>query len=85
MQHSELNIVAWAKHGIVGRGVLLDYVSYVKRHNIRYDPLDHHAVTLNVAKSIAKDCNFEFQAGDIVLLRTGKCHIFSWGWTLISY
>jgi hypothetical protein len=63
--------VAWAKAGIVGRGVLLDYPSYAARNGIKINPLDHYAVSLKVAKEMAKECGFEFQAGDIILLRTG--------------
>ncbi|KAL5421411.1 hypothetical protein PMIN04_005572 [Paraphaeosphaeria minitans] len=66
-----LGIQAWAKHGFVGRGVLIDFVSYAAKNNIEYDPLDFYAVPLKTAKQIAKECKFEFQAGDIVLLRTG--------------
>jgi hypothetical protein len=55
----------------VGRGVLIDFVSYVARNNLEYDPLDFYAISLKTAKQIAKECNFDFQAGDIVLLRTG--------------
>lgn len=55
----------------MGRGVLIDYVSFVERNSIKYDPLDWHAVSLKVAKQIASDCGFELQAGDIIFLRTG--------------
>lgn len=47
-------------------------MSYAERNNIKYDPLDFYAVPLKVAKQIAEESNFEFQAGDIMLLRTGK-------------
>jgi hypothetical protein len=67
-----LTIAAWAKEGIVGRGVLIDYVSYAKRNGIDYNPLDYYAVPLKIAKQIAEECKFEFQAGDIIFLRTGK-------------
>ncbi|KAF2805370.1 putative cyclase [Mytilinidion resinicola] len=66
-----LGIQAWAKAGIVGRGVLLDFVSYAARNGMKYDPLDHYAVSLAIAKEMAKECGFEFRAGDIILLRTG--------------
>jgi hypothetical protein len=63
---------AWAKEGIVGRGVLIDFVSYAKRKGIAYDPLGFYAVSLNIVKEIAQECKFDFQAGDIIFLRTGK-------------
>src|SRR5881227_3334708 len=65
------NFSAWAKAGIVGRGVLIDFVAYAERNGIKYDPLDSYAIPLKVAKQIASECNFSFQAGDIILLRTG--------------
>ncbi|KAF2691457.1 putative cyclase [Lentithecium fluviatile CBS 122367] len=68
---TRLGIHAWAKQGIVGRGVLIDFVSYAERNKIEYDPLDYYAVSLKTAKQIAEECKFEFQAGDIILLRTG--------------
>jgi hypothetical protein len=68
---TSLTCLAWAKHGLVGRGVLIDFVSYAAKNNLEYDPLDFYAIPLKTAKQIAKDSNFDFQAGDIVLLRTG--------------
>ncbi|KAF2741542.1 putative cyclase [Polyplosphaeria fusca] len=68
---SRLGIQAWAREGIVGRGVLIDFVSYAQRKGIKYDALGHHAVSLKTVHEIASECNFAFQAGDIILLRTG--------------
>ncbi|KAF1973094.1 putative cyclase [Bimuria novae-zelandiae CBS 107.79] len=68
---SGMGIQAWAKRGLVGRGVLIDFVSYAARNNIQYDPLDFYAVSLPIVKQIAKECSYDFQAGDIILLRTG--------------
>lgn len=65
-------MTAWAKQGIVGRGVLIDFVSFAKRNGIEYDPLEFYAVPLKIAKKIAEECKFEFQAGDIICLRTGE-------------
>ncbi|KAF2000730.1 putative cyclase [Amniculicola lignicola CBS 123094] len=73
---STLGIHAWAKAGIVGRGVLLDFVSFAKKHKIEYDPLDWYAVSLKHAKQMAQECKFEFQAGDIIFLRTGFTDAF---------
>ncbi|OAL49389.1 putative cyclase [Pyrenochaeta sp. DS3sAY3a] len=68
---SQLGIHAWQKQGIVGRGVLLDFVAYAARNGIKYDPLDFYAISLQTVKQIAQDCKLEFQPGDIILLRTG--------------
>ncbi|KAH7380741.1 hypothetical protein BKA66DRAFT_587019 [Pyrenochaeta sp. MPI-SDFR-AT-0127] len=67
----------YSNQGIVGRGVLLDFASYAIRNEIKYDPLEFYAIALNVAKQIAKDCKFSFQAGDIILLRTGFTSAFA--------
>ncbi|CAO2647837.1 Nn.00g087590.m01.CDS01 [Neocucurbitaria sp. VM-36] len=74
---SRLGIHAWAKQGIVGRGVLIDFVSYAARKGIKYDPLDYYAITLEDAKQIAEECNYQFRAGDIILLRTGFTNAFA--------
>lgn len=66
------SLTAWAKQGIVGRGVLVDFVSYAARNNIKYDPLDNYYITLDTVQKIAAECNFAFRAGDIILLRTGQ-------------
>jgi kynurenine formamidase len=68
---------AWAEQGIVGRGVLIDFVSYAARDSILYDPLDHYAIPLSALKQIAQECNITFQPGDILLLRTGFTAAFS--------
>lgn len=73
---SRLGIQAWAKQGIVGRGVLIDFKSYAERNNIEYNPLEYYAVPLKVAKEIAAESNFSFQAGDIIFLRTGFTSAF---------
>jgi kynurenine formamidase len=68
---TKLGIQAWAKQGIVGRGVLVDFVSYAKRNSINYNPTGFFAVSLSTFKEIAKESNFTFHAGDIIFLRTG--------------
>lgn len=61
----------WAKQGIVGRGVLIDYVRYSKQYNLEYDPWSAKAITVDTIQEIAASCNIVFQPGDILLLRTG--------------
>ena len=58
----------------MGRGVLIDFVSFAGRNGIVYDPLGYYAVSLKTAKQIAKEAGFEFQPGDIIFLRTGNYH-----------
>ncbi|OAL00469.1 putative cyclase [Phaeosphaeriaceae sp. SRC1lsM3a] len=71
-----LGTQAWQKQGIVGRGVLIDFVSYAARNNITYDPLGHHAISLSTFKEIAQESNIKLQPGDIILLRTGFTSAF---------
>jgi hypothetical protein len=55
----------------VGRGVLLDYVAYAARHNITYDPMSRHAISLTVLKDIAKEQKVSCHPGDILIVRSG--------------
>ncbi|OAA63601.1 hypothetical protein SPI_03764 [Niveomyces insectorum RCEF 264] len=67
-----LGIENWTKRGgIVGRGVLLDYVAYAARKGISYSPMSAHAITVDELDEIARDSGVTFRPGDILLLRTG--------------
>ncbi|KAH8657688.1 putative cyclase-domain-containing protein [Xylariales sp. PMI_506] len=69
---SPIGIEAWSRQGIVGRGVLIDFAAYAKRHNIAgYDAAGRSEIKLDDVKAIAKECRVEFQPGDILILRTG--------------
>lgn len=62
----------WSKRGgIVGRGVLLDYVSFAARHNIEYDPMSRHCICLSDIEKMAEEQSLTFHPGDILLIRTG--------------
>lgn len=64
--------VVWSNAGgIVGRGVLLDYVAYAKRHNINYDPTDKFTFSEKDLDKIAEESNITFRNGDILLVRSG--------------
>jgi hypothetical protein len=60
-----------SNHGIVGRGVLLDYYSWSIISGKKYDPLTSHEITVDELKAVAKDQKVEFQVGDIRLIRSG--------------
>lgn len=71
---------AWAQHGIVGRGVLLDFATYAEANGINFDPYDNdkitHAMLVAVGKSQGIDIRPENQGGDIkigdiLLIRSG--------------
>lgn len=62
----------WTKRGgIVGRGVLLDYVKYAERHGIKYSPMSDHAITVRELEDIASESGLQFLPGDILLIRVG--------------
>lgn len=62
----------WTKKGgIVGRGVLLDYVAYAERKGIEYSPMSAHGITVEELDEIAKDCGVTFLPGDILVVRVG--------------
>ncbi|KAI5457183.1 hypothetical protein BGZ63DRAFT_395589 [Mariannaea sp. PMI_226] len=61
----------WAKEGICGRGVLLDYVAFAERNSISYSALSDHAVSLETLKQIALEQGVQFQRGDILFIRIG--------------
>ncbi|OAP58543.1 hypothetical protein AYL99_07633 [Fonsecaea erecta] len=72
LKTDRIGIDHWSKRGgIVGRGVLLDYVAYAARHNIAYDAMTRHRITLDVLKDIAKEENVDIHPGDILLVRSG--------------
>jgi len=72
-QHSEENgIHHWSKRGgIVGRGVLVDYVSYAASHHITYSPTSRHEITVADIEAIAKEQGVVFKPADILIVRSG--------------
>ena len=68
---TRIGIGHWAKKGIAGRGVLIDYLSWAEKKGIKVDGLSQHAVPLDDVLTIAKECNIQFEKGDIFFLRVG--------------
>lgn len=67
-----LGIDRWhLRGGIVGRGVLIDYVAYAERHKIEYVAATHHTISLSVLKEAAREQGISFRQGDILLVRSG--------------
>ncbi|KAF8610156.1 putative cyclase [Ceratobasidium sp. AG-I] len=67
----------WAKTGIVGRGVLLDFYAYAQRHQLEYDPYSPYGVTVQQLKAVQAEQGIEFQKGDIVLIRFGFISLYN--------
>ena len=61
----------WAREGICGRGVLLDYAAYAERKGIAYSALSDHSISLAVLKEIAQEQGLKFRRGDILFVRIG--------------
>ncbi|KAL4809435.1 hypothetical protein BDV18DRAFT_150841 [Aspergillus unguis] len=70
-KNSRIGIGHWAKKGIAGRGVLIDYVSWAEKKGIPIDALSQQEVSLDTVLEIAKECKITFQRGDIFFLRVG--------------
>jgi kynurenine formamidase len=67
-----LGIDRWAARGIVGRGVLLDYVGYVRQSTGRDpNPFECARLTPEILERIANWENVRIEPGDLLLLRTG--------------
>jgi len=67
----KLGIDAWAKKGIIGRGVLLDVYSWSQRTGKKYDTFTNHGITADDLIACAQSQGTSFQTGDILLIRTG--------------
>ena len=61
----------WAKEGIAGRGVLIDYASWAEKNGIEYTTFSLHEIRLEDIRAIAKECDITFQKGDILFIRLG--------------
>ncbi|KAF2678736.1 hypothetical protein K458DRAFT_480699 [Lentithecium fluviatile CBS 122367] len=62
---------AWAKHGIVGRGVLLDVYAWAEEQGRPFDPFTAYNISVLDLQACAKAYSINFQTGDILLIRTG--------------
>lgn len=61
----------WQRRGVVGRGVLLDYVSWATRNGVQYNAASKHCITYQNLIDIARDQGVQFRVGDLLMLRTG--------------
>lgn len=66
-----LQSAAWCEQGIVGRGVLLDYLHWAESEGKTYEKLGSYAITVDDLKAVAKAQNLVFKPGDILIVRTG--------------
>jgi kynurenine formamidase len=64
-------IAAWAAHGIVTRGVLLDVVRYRLSIGQPITPMQEASITATDLQETAASQRVELRQGDILLIRTG--------------
>ena len=66
-----LGIEHWVRHGMAGRGVLLDVGRHLDSERNGYDPFISRSVTPDELESVARDQAVEIREGDILCLRFG--------------
>jgi kynurenine formamidase len=66
-----LGIQAWADHGLVGRGVLLDVAGQRAAMGEPIDPSTHFGIGPDLLDATADAQAVQVEAGDVLLVRTG--------------
>ncbi|MCJ1301260.1 hypothetical protein MMC08_004059 [Hypocenomyce scalaris] len=67
-----LGIDRWLERGgVVGRGVLIDYVAYAQRHDISYLATTAHKISHLDLEQAAHEQGVTFKQGDILIVRSG--------------
>ncbi len=61
----------WARRGIAGRGVLIDFPRFAAAHGMTFRPGERSVITAAQLRDAAAWQGLQFQTGDILLLRTG--------------
>jgi kynurenine formamidase len=64
-------IHVWARQGIAGRGVLLDYQRWAASQGITYSPGERHEITVEALQAVAQAQRTRLEPGDILLVRSG--------------
>ncbi|CAG7917574.1 unnamed protein product [Penicillium olsonii] len=70
-QNDRIGMQHWAKEGIAGRGVLIDYASWAEKKGITYSTFSTHQVRFADILEIARENNITFKRGDILFVRVG--------------
>lgn len=66
-----IGIDTWARHGIIGRGVLLDVAGYLEQAGMPLDPWVNTPIPHTTLEATAAWERVELRPADIVLVRTG--------------
>jgi hypothetical protein len=67
----------WARRGIAGRGVLIDFQRFAAAHNVVYSPGERYGISVEELQATAAWQGLQFQPGDILLIRTGWIQWYS--------
>ena len=67
----------WARRGIAGRGVLIDFQRFAAHQGIRFSPGERYGIRAEQLEAAASWQGLGFQPGDILLLRTGWIEWYS--------
>jgi kynurenine formamidase len=68
---SRNGIEQWARRGIAGRGVLVDFARWAQSNGVQADPGTAYKISADQFKEAAKAQGVQFQTGDVLLVRTG--------------
>ncbi|WPH02757.1 Hypothetical protein R9X50_00562500 [Acrodontium crateriforme] len=75
---SDVNgIGAWSEHGIVGRGILLDYHAWRIKHDKPHDAFGPSGISASDLLQVAHEQGTEIKFGDILLVRSGYMDAYS--------
>lgn len=66
-----LGLEHWVRHGIAGRGVLLDVERHLRLDGVKYDPYDRYPIAATTLAATAARQGVELREGDVVLVRLG--------------
>ncbi|KAI9669389.1 MAG: hypothetical protein M1831_000425 [Alyxoria varia] len=66
-----LGIHASSKHGIVGRGILLDYDAWRLENGVAHNPFQTSSIKLEHLKAVAESQGTEIRFGDVLIVRSG--------------
>jgi len=69
--NSRNGIHHWARRGIAGRGVLVDFQRFAAAQGIAFNPGERYGITPEQLQAAADWQGLSFQTGDILILRTG--------------
>jgi hypothetical protein len=71
LSQTDESAVMSERGGIVGRGVLLDFVRYAAKAGIDYNPCSNYAISLDQIEGMIQDEKLTIRQGDILIIRTG--------------